>query len=436
MKYFSIIFVLVFAFVSTSFAQINWAKDANNPVMSGGAAGTWNRHVLMPSVLYNPDSARYEMWFGTSYGSPNWHPYRIGFAVSDDGINWTALDTAVLNPDPGEWDESTVEGQAVIRENGQYKMWYTGWRGLDPSGIGYATSPDGITWTKDSLNPIMGPGTAAWEAGGPLYCTVMPVPGEGYKMWYNGTTQQYDSLAIGYAESVNGITWERDTLNNPVLTTGSPGEWDDHAVGEPRVIFIDGIYYMMYTGFLDELHRKIGLATSSNGIHWTKYDDPNTTDPPYAESDPVLYPGPNSWDGSLIETGTVMLIGSTLHMWYNGSGGPVTTFTWKIGHATSPIVGIEPLPDVGIPQSYALEQNYPNPFNPTTNIEFSIPKSVFVTLKVYNILGEEVATLVSERLTSGTYKYDWDARSMASGVYLYRIQAGTFQQIKKMILIK
>jgi hypothetical protein len=83
-----------------------------------------------------------------------------------------------------------------------------------------------------------------------------------------------------------------------------------------------------------------------------------------------------------------------------------------------------------------LKQNYPNPFNPTTNIEFSIPNSEFVTLKVYNILGEEVARLVSEKLAAGQYKYDWDARKLASGVYLYRLKASEYVDVKKMILMK
>lgn len=89
--------------------------------------------------------------------------------------------------------------------------------------------------------------------------------------------------------------------------------------------------------------------------------------------------------------------------------------------------------DLNEPALYAA---YPNPFNPTTNIEFYIPKSEFVTLKVYNILGEEVAALVSNRLSAGSYKYDWDASSLASGVYLYRIQAGSYVESKKMILLR
>jgi len=103
----------------------------------------------------------------------------------------------------------------------------------------------------------------------------------------------------------------------------------------------------------------------------------------------------------------------------------------------SPIVGIVWQPTAGIIQSYGLEQNYPNPFNPSTTIEFALPHSGFVTLKIYNILGEEMAALVSERLTAGKYKYEWDASDLASGVYFYRLEAGKdFIKTKKLVLLK
>jgi len=89
-----------------------------------------------------------------------------------------------------------------------------------------------------------------------------------------------------------------------------------------------------------------------------------------------------------------------------------------------------------IPDQLMLFQNYPNPFNPTTTIEFVLPHTEFVTLKIYNILGQEVATLVSEELTSGKYKYEWNASGLASGVYLYQLEAGNFVEIKKLILIR
>ncbi len=90
----------------------------------------------------------------------------------------------------------------------------------------------------------------------------------------------------------------------------------------------------------------------------------------------------------------------------------------------------------GIPSQYELTQNYPNPFNPSTNINFAIPNSEFVTLKVYNILGSEVATLVNENLSAGSYRFNFDAADLASGIYLYELNAGNFREIKKMNLLK
>jgi len=88
------------------------------------------------------------------------------------------------------------------------------------------------------------------------------------------------------------------------------------------------------------------------------------------------------------------------------------------------------------PSEYVLKQNYPNPFNPSTTIEFSIPKTEFVSLKIYNMLGQEVSTLVSDKLTTGEYKYTWDAGTLASGVYLYHLQAGNYFETRKLILLR
>lgn len=98
------------------------------------------------------------------------------------------------------------------------------------------------------------------------------------------------------------------------------------------------------------------------------------------------------------------------------------------------VVGIEDQSE--LPKVYALYPAYPNPFNPSTTISFDLPKTSKVTLKVFNILGEKVAVLVSRRLSAGSHSYKWDASNLASGIYLYRLQAGDYVEIRKMILMK
>ena len=90
----------------------------------------------------------------------------------------------------------------------------------------------------------------------------------------------------------------------------------------------------------------------------------------------------------------------------------------------------------GLVRSFSLSQNYPNPFNPETVIRYSIPKAEEVSLVVYNLIGEEVTHLIGETQQAGYYKVTWDASNAASGIYLYRLQAGNFIQTKKMILMK
>ena len=89
-----------------------------------------------------------------------------------------------------------------------------------------------------------------------------------------------------------------------------------------------------------------------------------------------------------------------------------------------------------VPGSFSLSQNYPNPFNPSTKIEYSIAKSGYVSLKIYNILGQEVATLGNQFQNAGTYIATFDASKLASGIYFYRLNAGTFSDVKKMLLLK
>ena len=120
----------------------------------------------------------------------------------------------------------------------------------------------------------------------------------------------------------------------------------------------------------------------------------------------------------------------------NPTGG--TTFSYRLKqidndgtYEYSDIVEVE-----FVPTEFVLFQNYPNPFNPTTKIKYSIPKESNVTIKVFDILGEEVMTLVNEKQEAGSYDVDFDGSNLVSGIYIYQMQAGEFSNTKKMLIIK
>jgi hypothetical protein len=98
------------------------------------------------------------------------------------------------------------------------------------------------------------------------------------------------------------------------------------------------------------------------------------------------------------------------------------------------INGVEP--PIISPNSFTLEQNYPNPFNPTTTISFSLPSKSFVSLKVFDVIGREVAIIVSEELSAGNYSRQWNATNLSSGIYFYRLQSGSYIETKKLVLLR
>ncbi|HVO72607.1 MAG TPA: T9SS type A sorting domain-containing protein, partial [Ignavibacteriaceae bacterium] len=88
------------------------------------------------------------------------------------------------------------------------------------------------------------------------------------------------------------------------------------------------------------------------------------------------------------------------------------------------------------PQAFLLNQNFPNPFNPSTKINYSVPHTTFITLKIFDILGREVAALINEEKPAGSYEIEFDGANLSSGVYFYQLQAGDFVETKKMVLLR
>jgi hypothetical protein len=125
-----------------------------------------------------------------------------------------------------------------------------------------------------------------------------------------------------------------------------------------------------------------------------------------------------------------------LYHWF-----PTKYTSWKAQQAAEDnsiylLTAVKERPGADVPATFTLQQNYPNPFNPTTEIDYSVPKNGFVTLKVYNVLGQEVTTLFSGVQHAGDYVASFDGSKFASGVYFYRLQAGATSITKKMVLMK
>ncbi|MBI5463408.1 MAG: T9SS type A sorting domain-containing protein, partial [Ignavibacteriales bacterium] len=113
-----------------------------------------------------------------------------------------------------------------------------------------------------------------------------------------------------------------------------------------------------------------------------------------------------------------------------GSGGTILRTT------TGGVTWVEDKKRGEIPQEYTLSQNYPNPFNPTTTIGFRTQVSGFTSLKVYDVLGKEIATLVNEQMSAGNYSATWNAQNVSSGMYFYRLHSGNVVETKRMLLLK
>jgi hypothetical protein len=109
-----------------------------------------------------------------------------------------------------------------------------------------------------------------------------------------------------------------------------------------------------------------------------------------------------------------------------------TIFRTNTGGVTS----VKEFAGKALPTSFFLMQNYPNPFNPATTISFSLPSKSFISLKIFDLLGKEVATIVSGEMSAGSYSKQWNASTFSSGIYFYRLQAGKFTETKKLVLMK
>ncbi len=231
-------------------ASSGWEKYAGNPVL-GGEYGT----CFDVSVLR--EAGKYRMWV-------SWRPRRsLGLVESADGLHWSGPPRIVLAPRRETGWEDDINRPVVLKRGDVHHLWYTGqWDGH--SAIGYATSADGFAWKRMSDRPVLS-ADQPWEKVAVMCPHVLwDEAAKLFRMWYSGG-EQYEPDAIGYATSPDGMHWTK-AANNPVFKSDPGLEWERHKVTACQVIPEGGWYVMFYIGFRDVDHAQIGLARSKDGL--------------------------------------------------------------------------------------------------------------------------------------------------------------------------
>jgi hypothetical protein len=237
-------------------AVAGWAKYRENPVM-GGRYGT----CFDVSVLKESD--RFRMWL-------SWRPKQsIAIVESKDGERWSEPPRIVLGPRKGSGWEEDVNRPVVLKRGDGYHLWYTG-QSQDHSWIGYATSTDGLNWKRMSDQPVLSP-QAPWEKVA-VMCPHVNWDEElnVYRMWYSAG-DQYEPDAIGYATSRDGLNWTRYE-HNPIFRPDPANLWERQKVTAVQVVRRGDWHLMFYIGFRDVDHAQIGVARSRDGIsQWHRH---------------------------------------------------------------------------------------------------------------------------------------------------------------------
>jgi hypothetical protein len=383
--------------VSGSLVYIVWYdnRDGNYELYfkrSTDGGTTWtadSRLTNFSGDSYNPsisaaDQIVHVSWYDNRNGNNEIYHKRS----TDGGISWGA-DTRLTNNTATSWDPAVSVSGSIIHiiwwdnRDGNYEIYYK--RSTDA----------GITWGADTRLTIDNSSSEfpSLSVSGSEVCVTWSDNRDGnFEIYYKRSTDA-------------GITWGNDIrlTNNPAISrrsfAESSGQYMHIVWGDNR----DGNYEIYYKRSTDA------------GITWGT--DTRLTNNPAVSERPFL-----SVSGQVVNV-----------VWNDNRDGNYELY-YKRDSTGNPI-GIQTI-SAETPDKFRLSQNYPNPFNPVTNIEFAVPKSSFVKMTVFDVLGKEIDILVNENLKAGTYKADWNASKYPSGVYFYKLQAENFSETKKMILIK
>jgi len=313
----------------------------------------------------------------------------------------------------------------------------------------YRTSDGGATWTQ-VYNLAGGFGNGLWMTdANTAYHVGDPVGGNwmlqkstnGGVNWFTWATVA--STAAGWNNAfmvVGNNVWMGTNANYLMYSSNLGVNWSQ------QTTTFTNQYSVWFNNATNGLCAYNALnKTTNSGVNWTALTSPlaascggicGTGSEWYvAPQSTAVYVSTN--DGTSWATGYTAPDGAFYHLTHSRTGNTVwgVRSNGKISRYGDPPTGITPI-TVTVPENYSLSQNYPNPFNPTTKINFSITKSGLTTLKVYDLLGKEVATLINQNLNAGTYVADFDGANLSSGVYFYKLEVNGFTEVKRMTLLK
>jgi predicted GH43/DUF377 family glycosyl hydrolase len=228
--------------------------------------------------------------------------WRTEIASSTDGIHWQPGHT-VMRPDPRSWHGSYIaaNGSALL-DAGQYWHWFE----AGPRSalrVGLARSADARTWRAEP-QPVLERGPyMSWDerdVADPYVIRIDPY----FYMYYLGQDRaDPPRQRIGVARSSDGVHWTK-LVSNPVLELGAPGSFDEADLGEPAVWNSQGFYWMLYTGTDYTAQRRLGLARSTDGVRWQKL--------------PAVFAGTQPWNSKVLCDPTVLVDGSEIRVWFGG----------------------------------------------------------------------------------------------------------------------
>lgn len=416
-----------------------WIKYYANPIFQPGPPGSWE-DISADCFTIGFYENKYRMWY---VGTPRSLNCQIGLATSPDGVNWTRHpDNPVLRLGPaGSWDSSILICQHILFDEPErlYKMWYVGGNPQGELGIGYATSTDGARWTKYAANPILTT-TEPWE-GTLIEGQTLLKRGGVYHMWYGGLAIGTDVSYIGYATSTDGVHWTK-YAGNPVIYPdyGDPRPWDGYSVDTPDVYHDGTVYHMYYRGWRKRSGTSwIGHATSPDGIRWTR--DP---------ANPVLLTASvgGVWDNYQIYRSRVFPGANPPdphrfvvdRMWFTGRDYTLKSqvglaFRVRRADVSDIPAGVFSQGVVQDRLELAPQRSGPG----MVKLYYFTPWLTELKLTIYGKSGERVRTLVREPKLPGAYELTWDGtndrgRRAAPGLYYAELAADGYLITKEIVI--